>query len=131
MQSWGEGWECPAQEFCSCLLAAGVTLMQSLAEPTTPPSPAAGSPASGAGHSCASCWSQIPLRSSAGRDSHSRTREKGKSYTLRWGARNHLGSSCKMFSLQSMGERRKGTGRRRGEQICLQPTLPVTHPPSL
>lgn len=44
MQSWGEGWECPAQEFCSCLLAAGVTLMQSLAEPTTPPFPSCREP---------------------------------------------------------------------------------------
>lgn len=44
------------------------------------------------------------------------------------GARNHPG---RCSARRARGRRRKGTGRRRGEPACLQPTLPVTHPPSL
>lgn len=66
------------------------------------------------------------------RDSHSSTGEMRKSYTLFWECQESSWfclARCSAY--RAWGRRRKGVGRRRGEQICLQSTLPVTHPPSL
>lgn len=68
------------------------------------------------------------------RESHSSTGEMCKSYTPSLGGakRNHLGFVLQDVQLAECGaDGGGGWGGHKGEQIRLQQTLPVTHPPSL